>query len=225
MPPHPGTALGLAAASQGAAGADPPAHQPDHPATGRAVPHQPIRQSTASSITWCRYWPARCDPAPDNTNHPWIIDGTLIPAHDQSITAISKNYRRSVNTQIIICAHRRRSGRSRPMLARSTATTSSWPATPWPTCSMAASSSATADTAASPRSPARDATTPAASSATTTTGCTAGSGPASSTSSPDSKTGKSSDQCRRRGDAINHSLHIIAGLWNLKTHTQLRVNP
>jgi len=27
---------------------------------------------------------------------------------DQSITAISKNYRRSVNTQIIICAHRRR---------------------------------------------------------------------------------------------------------------------
>ena len=30
-------------------------------------------------------------------------------------------------------------------------------------------------------------------------------------------------QCRRRGDAINHSLHIIAGLWNLKTHNQLRV--
>jgi hypothetical protein len=28
----------------------------------------------------------------------WIIDGTLIPVHDQSITAISKNYRRSVNT-------------------------------------------------------------------------------------------------------------------------------
>jgi hypothetical protein len=31
-------------------------------------------------------------------------------------------------------------------------------------------------------------------------------------------------QCRRRGDAINHSLHIIAGLWNLKTRNQLRVN-
>lgn len=28
--------------------------------------------------------------------------------HDQSITAISKNYRRSVNAQIIICSHRRR---------------------------------------------------------------------------------------------------------------------
>ena len=47
---------------------------------------------------------------PDTTTHsgPWIIDDTLIPVHDQSITAISKNYRRSVNTQIIICAHRRR---------------------------------------------------------------------------------------------------------------------
>jgi hypothetical protein len=31
-------------------------------------------------------------------------------------------------------------------------------------------------------------------------------------------------QCRRRGQAINHSLQIIAGLWNLKTHNQLRVN-
>jgi hypothetical protein len=31
-------------------------------------------------------------------------------------------------------------------------------------------------------------------------------------------------QCRRRGEAINHSLHIIAGLWNLKTRNQLRVN-
>ena len=47
-------------------------------------------------------------PAPDDSAHPWIIDGTLIPVHDQSITAISKNYRRSVNSQIIICAHRRR---------------------------------------------------------------------------------------------------------------------
>lgn len=30
-------------------------------------------------------------------------------------------------------------------------------------------------------------------------------------------------QCRRCGHAINHSLQTIAGLWNLKTHTQLRV--
>ncbi|MDT5361624.1 MAG: hypothetical protein QOC69_3386, partial [Mycobacterium sp.] len=27
-----------------------------------------------------------------------------------------------------------------------------------------------------------------------------------------------------RGDAINHNLHIITGLWNLKNHAQLRVN-
>ncbi len=34
---------------------------------------------------------------PDNSNESraWIIDDTLIPVHDQSITAISKNYRRS----------------------------------------------------------------------------------------------------------------------------------
>ncbi|MBU8820744.1 hypothetical protein KL864_33280 [Mycolicibacterium goodii] len=31
-------------------------------------------------------------------------------------------------------------------------------------------------------------------------------------------------QCRRRGDAINHSLQIVAGLWNLKACSQLRVN-
>ena len=31
-------------------------------------------------------------------------------------------------------------------------------------------------------------------------------------------------QCHRRGDAINHSLQVIAGLWNLQTHNQLQVN-
>ena len=43
----------------------------------------------------------------DSGGGPWIIDGTLIPAHDPSITAISKNYRRSVNTQIVVNAKRR----------------------------------------------------------------------------------------------------------------------
>ncbi len=33
---------------------------------------------------------------------------TLIPVHDQSTTATNKNYRRSVNTHIIIAAHARR---------------------------------------------------------------------------------------------------------------------
>ena len=31
-----------------------------------------------------------------------IIGGRLIPVHDQSITAVSTNYRRSIHTQIII---------------------------------------------------------------------------------------------------------------------------
>lgn len=31
----------------------------------------------------------------------WLIDGTLIPVHDQTRTALSKNYRRSINTQIL----------------------------------------------------------------------------------------------------------------------------
>jgi hypothetical protein len=42
-----------------------------------------------------------------DSGHPWIIDGTLIPVHDLSLTAISKNYRRSINTQIIINAQHR----------------------------------------------------------------------------------------------------------------------
>jgi hypothetical protein len=43
-------------------------------------------------------------PNPDGHDRPWIVDRTLIPVRDQSISAISKNYRRSVNTQIIIGA-------------------------------------------------------------------------------------------------------------------------
>ena len=46
-------------------------------------------------------------PDPDGHTGVWIIDGTLIPVHDQAITAVSKNYRRSINTQIVISAHSR----------------------------------------------------------------------------------------------------------------------
>lgn len=45
-------------------------------------------------------------PDPDATDGPWITDGTLISVQDQSITAISNDYRRSVNAQVIICADR-----------------------------------------------------------------------------------------------------------------------
>ena len=39
---------------------------------------------------------------------PLILDGTLIPVHDQALTAPSKNYRRSINTQILTTASSRR---------------------------------------------------------------------------------------------------------------------
>jgi hypothetical protein len=38
----------------------------------------------------------------------WVIDGTLIPVHDHTITAKSKNYRRSVCVQVVIRARDRR---------------------------------------------------------------------------------------------------------------------
>jgi Helix-turn-helix of DDE superfamily endonuclease/DDE superfamily endonuclease len=161
-------------------------------------------------------------PVPDTSDYPWIIDGTLIPVHDQSITAISKNYRRSINTQIIICAHRRRvvaAGRCWPgnrndvVVARHTVT------------HLLDGRVVLGDGGyrgiASITTPRRD------------------------------KTGRiiHNDhyrvhrrlrarvehtiarlrdwqilrQCRRRGHAINYSLQIIAGLWNLKTPNQLRV--
>ena len=131
-------------------------------------------------------------PAPDSSHHPWIIDDTLIPVHDQSITATSKNYRRSVNTQIITCAHRRRvveAGRCWPgnrnnvTVARATV---AHMLTGHEILGDRGHRGITTITT-------RDATKPAGSSAATATRCTAGSGPASSTSSPGSKTGRYCD--------------------------------
>jgi hypothetical protein len=51
-------------------------------------------------------------PTPANSTHPWIIDATLIPVHDQAITAISKNYRRSVHS-LVSCHLRRAASRCR----------------------------------------------------------------------------------------------------------------
>jgi hypothetical protein len=85
---------------------------------------------------------------------PWIIDDTLIPVHDQSITAISKNYRQCVNTQIVIDA-RRRTMITVGAACPAAATTLSWPATLSPNSStlVLEQSRATADTATSPLSP------------------------------------------------------------------------
>ena len=161
-------------------------------------------------------------PIPDTSDQPWIIDGTLIPVHDQSITAISKNYRRSVNTQFIICAHARRvvavgrcwpGNRNDVVVARATV------------ADLLTSHEILGDGGyrgiATIATPARD---------------------RSGRTIHDEhyrthrrvrarvehvlarlKDWQILRQCRRHGEAINHALHIIAGLWNLKTHKPLRV--
>ncbi|MGW2930271.1 transposase [Streptomyces sp. NPDC001156] len=40
-------------------------------------------------------------PPPTDRRELWVIDGTLIPVHDKKKTAKSKNYRRSVNVQVL----------------------------------------------------------------------------------------------------------------------------
>ena len=47
-------------------------------------------------------------PPPTDRRELWVVDGTLIPAHDQQRTAKSKNYRRSVNVQVVCRARDRK---------------------------------------------------------------------------------------------------------------------
>ncbi|MGW2933353.1 transposase [Streptomyces sp. NPDC001156] len=47
-------------------------------------------------------------PPPTDHWELWVIDGTLIPVHDKKKTAKSKNYRRSVNVQVVCRAGERR---------------------------------------------------------------------------------------------------------------------
>ncbi len=46
-------------------------------------------------------------PDPTAENNVWLVDGTLIPVHDHTQSAKSKNYRRSVNVQVIARHHDR----------------------------------------------------------------------------------------------------------------------
>jgi hypothetical protein len=159
-------------------------------------------------------------PIPDTSDQPCIIDATPIPIHDQSITATSNNYRPSINTQITLSAHARRVvalGRCRPanhnnvVIARATladlltsheilgdrgiATIT----TPAPDRSRRIIHDEHFRTHRHVR--ARVEHIPAR-----------------------LKDRQIPRQSRPRGQAINHNLHIIAGLWNLKTHKLLRVN-
>lgn len=132
-------------------------------------------------------------PAPDTSAHPWIIDGTLIPIHDQSLP----RHQQELPAQRQHPDHHRRPppnrDHGRSGLARQPRATSSPPAQPSHTCSPEHTrSSATAATAESTPSPAPAAASPDASSATITTAHTGVSAPESNTSSPGSNTGKSS---------------------------------
>jgi Helix-turn-helix of DDE superfamily endonuclease/DDE superfamily endonuclease len=162
---------------------------------------------------------------PESIDHsgPWIIDGTLIPVHDQSITAPSKNYRRSINTQIIISAETRHvitvgqcwpGNRNDVIVARHTIAHL-----------LTGQNVILGDGGyrgiKSITTPRRDHT--------------------GRIIHDDDyrlhrrirarvehviarlKDWQILRQCRRRGHAINHTLHIVAGLWNLKAHNQLRV--
>jgi hypothetical protein len=46
-------------------------------------------------------------PDPTAENNVWLVDGTLIPVHDHTQSAKSKNYRRSCNVQVIARHHDR----------------------------------------------------------------------------------------------------------------------
>jgi hypothetical protein len=44
---------------------------------------------------------------PPNADTVLIVDGTLVPTHDRSVSASSRNYRYSVNMQVVIDANTR----------------------------------------------------------------------------------------------------------------------
>lgn len=159
----------------------------------------------------------------DSGGGPWIIDGTLIPVHDQSITAISNNYRRSVNTQTVVNPTRRTVitvGRCWPgnrhdlVVARDTV------------APLLAGRVVLGDGGYR--------------------GMNTITGPRRGPDGPiirdhryrththirarvEHVIARIKDwqilrQCRRRGQAINHSLQIVTGLWNMKSHRELRVS-
>jgi Helix-turn-helix of DDE superfamily endonuclease len=47
-------------------------------------------------------------PPPADRRHLWVVDGTLIPVHDQPRTAKSRNNRRSVHVQVVVRRRDRR---------------------------------------------------------------------------------------------------------------------
>ena len=133
-------------------------------------------------------------PAPEDTStHPWIIDATPIPVHDQSMNAISKNYRRNINTQIIIWRSPAPCRGNRALLTRQPQRRHRGPPHRGAAARRSCRPRRPSATAASPPSPHPDAIPLARSPAMTTTAHTTESEPASNTSSPDSKPGNYCD--------------------------------
>lgn len=163
-------------------------------------------------------------PVPDATHGPQIIDATLIPVRDQTITAIAKNYRRSINTHVIICVGRRRvaavgrcwpASRNDVLVARHTLAQ----LLTGERAVLGDGGYRGIDTIATP---ARDRSGriihndgyPMHRRVTARV---------EHVRAP-LKDWQILRQSCRRGHTINHARHIIAGLWNLKTHKPLRVN-
>jgi hypothetical protein len=144
--------------------------------------------------------------------------------HDQTITAVSKNYRRSVNTQIIICARHR----------RVVAIGQCWPGD---RNDVVVARRTLSHLLAGQRVVLGDGryrgiptiTTPQRDRTGRTIRDQRWRAHQRIRARVEHVIARLKDwqilrQCRRRGDAINHSLQITAGLWNLKTRSQLRVN-
>jgi hypothetical protein len=157
----------------------------------------------------------------DNSNHSWIIDGSRIPVHDQSITAISQNYRRSVKHPIIICSQRRRvavvgrcwpDNRNDVIIARHTVT------------HLLDSRGVLGEGGhRGIASIITHRTTPAATSSTpTTTAIIDHPSPARTHHRPAQRPANPSAM-PPPGPSHHRSLQMIARLWNLGIHTQLRV--
>jgi hypothetical protein len=160
---------------------------------------------------------------PDEHHGPWIINGTLIPVHDQSITAPAKNHRRPINTQIIVSSHTRAvvtvgaswtGNRNDVVVARHTV---AHLLTGDPEI-LGDGGYRGINTITTPR---RDRTGRIL----------------RDQHWPEHRRIRARvehviaqlkdwqilRQCRRPGDAINHSLQIIAAIWNIKIRNQLRV--
>jgi hypothetical protein len=165
-------------------------------------------------------------PAPTTATaaSPGSSTATLIPVHHHSISAVSKNHRRNVNTQMIICAHSRKvmvtghcwpGNRNDAVVARATiAQTRTGHHQIFGDCDYRGINTITTPRRHHTGPVIRDHHYRVRRQITARVEHVIA----------QLKHWQILRQCRRRGQSINHSPQNIARLWNLKTHKQLRVN-